>query len=751
MDNLNPANVPPVSGIKCATSPSSYTDLRIGDPAPPLSIAKWLKGEPLNELARGKISVVELWASWCDPCRLTMPHLSELQNQYPDVDFLSVAIWEDDENDPQEFIDQAENVTHRVATDRPSNDPSRLVGDDTLQNIGQMACDWMQASGESGVPTAFLIDREGCIAWIGHPDELDEVLPALIDGTLVVDTKSRDRDLTLHRLRVDPTAKIDASIFTDLFNRKAPSIADANLDWLKLKIPSQLPPLTPASEPAEKSGGLMSRIMGRSKEEKEREKELERKREKEKARQKEFEKLVAELKSKEHIYSGPPKPGKPYALLLLPMLCDDGFTPGWEIIDDPVLNTLPKASSGIEFVAVISGDTPFEELYDDNYHHELVNWSITSNWRLGFEVAPDEDSEENAEEDSDEDSNEFKSDFPFTDKWLYAFSQRRPPVAAFVSDSGEILWFGSPLKLPEAVEAWSRGELTPERAADDLVFWNRLQASAEANERLAGVHESSHFEGVIGDGPKFENDPKLVEIWEETVENLKKQLPWRAGRWRIFEFRIAAAKARQARHAADLTAKLVEQFRTLTNDLEECVGSSQDYMMNWKSLIKEALDYMGLMDDPMQPLDTAGLLVVEGHPLTLAILDSVARHDAAIPEPELQLLFEPRLSPLVLFKLDRIEEAVAEQERMIQSFDKFAESSREVMESIQPQKEPDQDQDEEANADEDANEDESAEMKVEVDDMTERMLEMMLGEPSSAYRSNLVALRDHYKKYLDRS
>ena len=52
--------------------------LSVGDPAPGLDIDMWVKGEEVS-IESGKVYVIDFWATWCVPCRRSIPHLSELQ------------------------------------------------------------------------------------------------------------------------------------------------------------------------------------------------------------------------------------------------------------------------------------------------------------------------------------------------------------------------------------------------------------------------------------------------------------------------------------------------------------------------------------------------------------------------------------------------------------------------------------------------------------------------------------------------
>jgi thiol-disulfide isomerase/thioredoxin len=63
----------------------SAQELTLGSKAPKLELKKFIKGESVKGFEKGKIYVVELWATWCGPCRTTIPHLTELQKKYKDV------------------------------------------------------------------------------------------------------------------------------------------------------------------------------------------------------------------------------------------------------------------------------------------------------------------------------------------------------------------------------------------------------------------------------------------------------------------------------------------------------------------------------------------------------------------------------------------------------------------------------------------------------------------------------------------
>jgi thiol-disulfide isomerase/thioredoxin len=150
--------------------------LGAGDPAPKLQVKSFIKGEPVKELEAGKNYVVEFWATWCGPCRATIPHLTQLQKKHPDVTFIGVSVYENDQSQVEPFVkEMGDKMVYRVALDSVPAGKGR--GD------GAMAKSWMEAAGQNGIPTAFIVDKEGKIAWIGHPTDLDRPLDQVIAGT----------------------------------------------------------------------------------------------------------------------------------------------------------------------------------------------------------------------------------------------------------------------------------------------------------------------------------------------------------------------------------------------------------------------------------------------------------------------------------------------------------------------------------------------------------------------------------------
>ncbi|WP_457663245.1 peroxiredoxin family protein [Sinorhizobium medicae] len=149
--------------------------LSVESRAPALKVRDWVRGEPLASFQPGKLYILEFCGTTCDGCDRAMLNLIELQESYKDsgVEVVAVAA--------HERAASAEEVRSKLeawlAKFPELNFPFGL--DDT----GAMDTLWMEPSSSIVIPRVFVIDRDGSLAFIGHPRDLHEVLPKILDGT----------------------------------------------------------------------------------------------------------------------------------------------------------------------------------------------------------------------------------------------------------------------------------------------------------------------------------------------------------------------------------------------------------------------------------------------------------------------------------------------------------------------------------------------------------------------------------------
>ncbi len=163
-----------------AAAAQAVGSLSLGASAPALNVATWVKGKPIKGFEKGKVYVVEFWATWCGPCKQSIPHLTELAKKYNGkATFTGVSVWE--KNAPKgEYKTYTEKVQAFVK-DWGAKMDYNVAADDEK---GIMADTWMKAAEQNGIPTAFVIDKDGKIAWIGHPmGDLDRVVGEVVDGS----------------------------------------------------------------------------------------------------------------------------------------------------------------------------------------------------------------------------------------------------------------------------------------------------------------------------------------------------------------------------------------------------------------------------------------------------------------------------------------------------------------------------------------------------------------------------------------
>ena len=106
---------------------------------------------------KGKVVLIDFWASWCKPCRQSMPHLKELAARYAAKGMVVLGINLDKtKKDALDFMQQT-GILFPV-----------IYGPENQKTSGMYNV--------RGIPATFLVDRKGVIRYSGHPMGLKEDL-----------------------------------------------------------------------------------------------------------------------------------------------------------------------------------------------------------------------------------------------------------------------------------------------------------------------------------------------------------------------------------------------------------------------------------------------------------------------------------------------------------------------------------------------------------------------------------------------
>ncbi|MCK4357022.1 TlpA family protein disulfide reductase [Candidatus Bipolaricaulota bacterium] len=129
------------------------TGIHVGETAPEFTLKDFNgKSVSLSDY-RGEVVIIDFWASWCAPCRSSMPGLKELHQAYQDQGVVMIGV----------SLDRTEADAANYLKDNGYGDVIGLwESASASQNVARLY-------GVSGIPHTLVLDRYGIIRFVDHP------------------------------------------------------------------------------------------------------------------------------------------------------------------------------------------------------------------------------------------------------------------------------------------------------------------------------------------------------------------------------------------------------------------------------------------------------------------------------------------------------------------------------------------------------------------------------------------------------
>lgn len=134
-----------------------------GKPAPKFEVENYMNAEPDR---KGKVVLIDFWATWCGPCRKAIPELNEIQEKFKD-DLVVIGISDESPATVQDFMAKTE-MKYTSAID--------------------MQATMKKAINVRGIPHVIIVSTDGIVRWQGFPlDENDPLKPEVVKQIIDAD------------------------------------------------------------------------------------------------------------------------------------------------------------------------------------------------------------------------------------------------------------------------------------------------------------------------------------------------------------------------------------------------------------------------------------------------------------------------------------------------------------------------------------------------------------------------------------
>lgn len=160
--------------------PSETGGISIGQMAPEISLPNPDgKNIALSSL-KGKIVLLDFWASWCGPCRMANPHVVEVYNKYKDKGFTVFSVSLDGVDDRARASLSPEQLNAQLAASKEkwtkAIEQDKLTWTNHVSDLKKWSSSAAQLYGVNSIPRTFLIGRDGKIVAVNPRNTLEEEL-----------------------------------------------------------------------------------------------------------------------------------------------------------------------------------------------------------------------------------------------------------------------------------------------------------------------------------------------------------------------------------------------------------------------------------------------------------------------------------------------------------------------------------------------------------------------------------------------
>ena len=194
-----------------AEETKAFKQLTIGDQLPAIGKrVRWLKGKKVESYSKGKVYVIDLWATWCAPCIEMMPHTSNIADRYAKhgVQIIGLALDPGSATATQQFVKTNPNMMRYAICEDIE---------------GQLKEEYMTRTATAGIPAVLIINQQGLLAWKGHPKNMGGPLAEIVLETYDLEAAKRTLDrhaAVTENIATAPATANDRDALRNIFERK---------------------------------------------------------------------------------------------------------------------------------------------------------------------------------------------------------------------------------------------------------------------------------------------------------------------------------------------------------------------------------------------------------------------------------------------------------------------------------------------------------------------------------------------------